>query len=87
MKHLVSILSEEISRYFLDQLEFEKYYRLINNPIVLSVSDLPSENNLIEEQFIDLLNDGDAKYAFCEMCCSVTYHYRFVPPLAWKCKM
>ena len=70
MKHHVSILSDKISRYFPDLLELQKYYSFINNPFVLSVSDLSSEDNLVQEQFIDLVNDGDAKCAFCEMCCS-----------------
>ena len=67
MKRHVSILREEISRYFPDLLEFEKYYRFINNPFVLSVSDLPSEDNLVQEQFIDLVTDGDVKFVFHEM--------------------
>ena len=70
MKRHVSILRDEISRYFPDLLEFEKYYLFINNPFVLSVSDLPSEDNLVQEQFVDLVNDGDAKFVFREMCCS-----------------
>ena len=69
MKRHVSILREDISRYFSDVLEFEKYYRFIHNPFVLSVSDLPSQENLVQEQFIDLVNVGDAKFVFREMCC------------------
>jgi hypothetical protein len=64
MKQHVSILSEEISHYFPDLAEFEKYHRFINNPFVLSNSDLPSEDNLIKEQFIDLINYGGAKHVF-----------------------
>ena len=70
IKRHVSIPREEISRYFPDLLEFEKYYRFINNLFVLSVSDLPSKDNLVQEQFIDLVNDGDAKFVFREICCS-----------------
>lgn len=70
MKQHVSILSEEISHYFPDLQEFDKYYRFINNPFVLSISDLPSEDSSIQEQFIDLINDGGAKHVFSQMCCS-----------------
>ena len=34
-----------------------------------SVGDLLSEDNSVQEQFIDLVNDGDAKCSFCEICC------------------
>ena len=70
MKQHLLTLSDKISRYFPDLLEFQKYYPFINNPFILSVSNLPSEDNLVQEQFIDLMNDGDAIYAFCKMCCS-----------------
>ena len=68
IKRHISILRLEIPRYFPDLLEFEKYYRFINNPFVLSVSGLPSDDNLVQEQFMDLVNDGDAKFVFREMC-------------------
>lgn len=48
---------EEISHYFLNLREFEKYQQFINNPFVLCISDLPSEDNLFKEQFIDSTND------------------------------
>ena len=57
MKHHVLVLSNEISRYFPDLLEFQKYYPFIHNPFVLSISDLPSEDNLVQEQFIELVDD------------------------------
>ncbi len=41
-----------------------------SNPFILTIHDLPSEDNGIQEQFIDLINDGGAKHAFREMCCS-----------------
>ena len=67
MKHHVSILKDEISRYFLDLQECEKYYPFIRNPFILFFSNLLSEDNLVEEQFIDLVNDGDAKCSFRKM--------------------
>ena len=42
----------------------------MNNSFGTNVSDLPLEDNLIEEEFIDLVNDGNAKCIFNEMCCS-----------------
>ena len=69
IKHHVSILKDEISQYFLDVQEFEKYYFFIRSSFMLFISNLLSEDNLVEEQFIDLVNDGDAKYSFHEMFC------------------
>src|SRR6218665_1178598 len=66
MKQHVSILCH----YFPDLVRFEKYYRFINSPFALSISDLRSEDSSIQEQFIDLINDGGAKHVFSEMCCS-----------------
>ena len=76
MKRHVSILREEISRYFPDLLEFEKYYRFINNPFVLFVSDLPSEDNLVHEQFIDLVNDGEQNLFFVK-CVAVIFGFKW----------
>ena len=70
MKHHVSVLSNEIFRYFTDLLEFEKYYPFIHNPFVLSISYLPSEDNLVQEQFTQLVSDGDAKCVFRKICCN-----------------
>ncbi|XP_029645725.1 zinc finger BED domain-containing protein 5-like [Octopus sinensis] len=42
----------------------------LKNPFVFDVSNLPTEDNLIQEQFIDLANDRGAKCFFCEMSCS-----------------
>ena len=61
MKCHVSILSEETSRYFSNLQEFDKLYRFINTPFGLKLDDLPSTNNQIQEQFIDMVNDGIAK--------------------------
>ena len=76
MKRNVSILREEISRYFPDLLEFERYYRFINNPFVLSVSDLPSEDNLVQEQFIDLVNMGMQNLFFVK-CFAVIFGFKW----------
>ena len=61
MKCHVSILSEEIARYFPNLQEFEKFYRFISTPFALKLDDLPSINHHIQEQFIDMINDGSAK--------------------------
>ena len=42
----------------------------MNKPVAISINDLPSDNNVVQEQFIDLLKDGGAKYVFTKMCCS-----------------
>ena len=70
MKRHVSILCEEITHYFPDLEEFGKYHPFINKQCVLSsINDLPSENNLIQEQFIDFINDEGAKHVFRETSC------------------
>ncbi|XP_052825403.1 zinc finger BED domain-containing protein 5-like [Octopus bimaculoides] len=61
---------EKYSLDFLDLHDFDKCFRFIRNLFVLYVSGLPTEDNLIQEQFIDLVNDGGAKCFFREMCCS-----------------
>ncbi|XP_029638090.1 protein ZBED8-like [Octopus sinensis] len=70
MKQYVSIPGREISFYFSDLHNFDKYSRFIRNPFVLSVSDLPTEDNLIQEQFIDLVDNGGAIFFFRKMYCS-----------------
>ena len=70
MKRHISILGEEIRQYFLDLGDFQKYCRFVNNPFGTSVVDLPSQDNLLQEQFIDLVNDGNAKSLFSEKSCS-----------------
>ena len=67
MKRHVSMLREEISHHLTALQDFEKYHRFINNPFVLSIHDLPSEDKLIQEQFIDLINDGDTMHIFREV--------------------
>ncbi|CAI9727448.1 Hypothetical predicted protein [Octopus vulgaris] len=94
IKQHVLILHTEILRYFPDLQNFEK--------VAISVVDLPSEDYVIQEQFINLLNDGDAKYAFLNMCCSefwieMTQSYpdiakwalKFIVPFAttYECEM
>ncbi|XP_014776045.1 zinc finger BED domain-containing protein 5 [Octopus bimaculoides] len=70
MKQHVSILGREIFLYFPDFHGFDKYFRFIRNSFVLSVSDLPTQDNSIQDQFIDLVNDRGEKCFSCEMCCS-----------------
>jgi len=64
MKQHVFVLSKEMSHYFPGLREFEKHHRFITNPFEVSISDLPSEDNLVQEHFIDLLNDRGAKTCF-----------------------
>ncbi len=60
----VSIIGEKISHYFLTRI-----WKILSIH-QLSISDLPLEDSSIQEQFIDLINDGGAKHVFSEMCCS-----------------
>ena len=66
MKRHIYILGEEIRHYFPDLTDFQKYCRFLNNPFGTSVGDLPSQDNLFQEQFIDLVNDGNARRLFSE---------------------
>uniref|UniRef100_A0A0L8FWI9 HAT C-terminal dimerisation domain-containing protein n=1 Tax=Octopus bimaculoides TaxID=37653 RepID=A0A0L8FWI9_OCTBM len=70
MKQHVLILHAEIQRDFTDLQNCKNVHRFITNPFAISVVDLPSEDYVIQEQFIDLLNDGGAKNAFRNMYCS-----------------
>ena len=69
-KRHISILGEEIRHYFPDLEDFQKYCRFVNNPFGTSFGDLPSQDNLLQEQFIDLVNDGNARRLFSEKSCS-----------------
>jgi len=70
MKRHISNLGEEIRHYFPDVVDFQKYCRFVNNPFGTSVGDLPSQDNLLQEQLFDLVNDGNAICAFSEKSCS-----------------
>ena len=71
IKRHISILGEEIRQHFPDLEDFQKYCRFVNNHFGTSVSDLPSQDsNLLQEQFIDLVNDGNARSLFSEKSCS-----------------
>ena len=68
MKRHISIFGEEIRQYFPDLEDFQKYLRFVNNPFGTSVRDLPSQDNLLQEQFIELVNDANARSLFSETC-------------------
>ena len=70
MKRHISILGKDIRHYFPDLENFQTYCRLVNNLFGTSVGDLPSQDNLLQEQFIDLVNDGNARRLFSEKSCS-----------------
>ena len=70
MKRHISILGEEIRQYFLDLGDFQKYCRFVNKPFGTSVGDLSSQDNLLQKQFIDLVNDGNARSLISEKSCS-----------------
>ena len=50
MKRYVSICGEEIRQYFPDLEDFQKYGRFVHNTVGTSVGDLPSQDNLRQEQ-------------------------------------
>ena len=66
MKCHISILGKEIRHYFPDLEDFQKYCGFVNNPFGMSVGDLPSQDNLLQEQFIDLVNDRNMRRLFSE---------------------
>ena len=53
-------------------MEYEKIvFRSIPCPAFgTSVGDLPSPDTLLQEEFIDLVNDGNARSLFSEKSCS-----------------
>ena len=57
MKQHMSILGEKFRQYFPDLENFQKFCRFVNNPFGTSIEDLPSLDNLLQEQCIDLVND------------------------------
>ena len=70
MKCHISILGDKTLCYFSDLQDIQKSCFFINNPFGTSVRDLLSEDNVIQEQFINLMNDGNARCIFTEMSCS-----------------
>ena len=67
MKRSISILAEKIRQYLEN---FQKYCRSVNNPFVTSVGNVPSQDNLLQKQFIDLVNDGYAGSLFSKQSCN-----------------
>ena len=57
MKRHISILGEKMRQFFPDLEDFQWYSHFANNPFGSSVRDLPSQDNLLQEQFIDLVNN------------------------------
>ena len=69
MKRRIFILCEKIRQYFPDLKDFQKYCLIVNNLLGTNVRDLPSQDNLLQEQFIDLVNDGNTRSLFSEKFC------------------
>ena len=57
MKRRISILSEKIRQFFPDLEDFPKYFHFVNKPFGTRVGDLPSRDNSLQEEFIDLVNN------------------------------
>ena len=70
IKRHISIFSEEIPQHFSDWKNFQKYCCFVNNPYKTCVGDLLSQGTLHQKQFIDLVNDGNARSLFSEKSCS-----------------
>jgi len=63
--------------------DFQKYCRFVNNPFGTSVGDLLPQDNLLQEQFIDLVNNGNARSLFSEKS-AVTFGLKWhKPPLTF----
>ena len=75
-----SILGEEIRHYFPDLEDFQKYCRFVKNPFGTSVGDLPSQDNLLQEQFIDLVNDGNARRLILVKSLAMTFGLKWHKP-------
>ena len=70
MKRHILIFGEEIRHCFPDFEDFQKYCRFVNNPFGTSVGDLPSQDKLLQEQFVDWVNDGNARRLYSEKSCN-----------------
>ena len=79
MKRHISVLGEEIRHYFPDLEDFQKYCRFVNNPFKTSVGDLPSQDNLLQEQFIDLVN-VEMRDAYLVKSLAVTFGLKWHKP-------
>lgn len=64
MRGHIIIMKTELSKYFPELNEFEKFQKLIRNPFTISLENLPTESTAIQEQFIELINNTDAKLFF-----------------------
>ena len=69
MKRHISILGKEIQQYFPDLEDFRSIMVFVNL-FGTTAADLPSQDNLHQEQFIDLVNDGNSRNLFSEKSCS-----------------
>ena len=65
-EHL-SVLQEEICRYFPTLNDVGVYNELIRNPFNFDVEMLPTDELVVQEEFIELINDGSAKVKFKEV--------------------
>ena len=64
MKRHITFLVKKFDSASLTWKIFKKYCRFVSNPFGTSVGDLPLQDNLLQEQFIDLMNDENARSLF-----------------------
>ena len=62
------MVSAEICHCYPHLQDFDIYHLFINNPFALATNDLPSDDNLIQEQSIDLIEDWGVKHIIREYC-------------------
>ncbi|CAI9718742.1 Hypothetical predicted protein [Octopus vulgaris] len=81
MKRYVLILHAEIQRYFSDVQNVEKAHYFNSNAFAIFVVDFPSGDCVIQEQFINLLNDGSAKKPPSITCVAVNSGLKRCSPI------
>ena len=61
--HLIN-LDSELERYFPELVNVANWKTLIHNPFMSNVEDLPTDDYTIQQEFIDLINNGETQSHF-----------------------
>ena len=70
MKRHICIPGKEIWQYFPDLEDFRTYRYFVNNSFGTNVGNLPLQDNLLHNKFVDLVNDGNTRNLCSEKSCS-----------------
>ncbi len=70
MKQHLEMLIVEFDKYFPNLDEFELQYKFVHFPFSTNVLHLPYDDFNIQEQFIDMINNEEAKHIFNELSCA-----------------